>query len=144
MSSVLALSLGGFSSRMPGPNANLAQALHAACNITDTNSAPDWYVDSGASAHMTSYTSALDTFESYFGNGSVIFGNGNALSISYIGSSRITPDVKFIGCLVVPHITKNLLFISKLTSKYNIDVVFSDKYFAIQNQVTKAILAHGR
>lgn len=93
---------------------------------------------------MTSQTSALDSFEPYSGNGLVIVGNVNALSISHIGSSRINPDVKLLDVLVVPHITKNLLLINKLTSDYNADVVFSDKYFAIQNRVRKAILAQGK
>lgn len=44
----------------------------------------------------------------------------------------------------MPHITKNLLSISKLTSDYPIDVIFSDQCFAIQNWATKRILAQDR
>lgn len=43
--------------------------------------------------------------------------------------------------LVVHHIQKNLLSISNLIADNPIDVVFSDNFFAIQNQVTKKILA---
>lgn len=108
----------------PQSTANLAEAFQATCNVLDTNSGPDRYVDSGATAHMTSQTSALDSFEPYSSNGSVIIGNGNALSISHIGSSKHTFDVNLLDVLVIPHITKNLLSISKLMSDYNVDVVF--------------------
>lgn len=53
-------------------------------------------------------------------------------------------DVKLLDVLVVPHITKNLISISKLTNDYLVDVIFSGKFFAIQNRVTNAILAQGR
>ncbi|GFP94834.1 uncharacterized mitochondrial protein atmg00810 [Phtheirospermum japonicum] len=122
--------------------AHLAQAFTSTCNVSDQT--PDWYLDSGASAHMTNQHSALDTHESYSGNGSVIVGNGNVLNISHIGNAKISEDVKLLDVLVVPHITKNLLSISKLTADYPVDVIFSDKFFAIQNRLTKKILAQAR
>ncbi|CAH9082491.1 unnamed protein product [Cuscuta epithymum] len=48
------------------PSAQLAEAFQASCNLSEPVS--DWYVDTGASAHMTSHTSALDQFEPYSGN----------------------------------------------------------------------------
>ncbi|KAG6414359.1 hypothetical protein SASPL_127081 [Salvia splendens] len=109
------------------PSAHLAEAFKA-----------------GASAHMTNQQSVLDSCAPYSGNGSIIVGNGNSLSISHIDSSKLTNDVQLLDVLVVPHITKNLLSISKLTSDYPVDVLFSDKSFVIQNRVTKSILAQGR
>lgn len=77
-------------------SANLSQAFHAACNVSD--STPDWYLDSGASTHMTNQTTALDSFESYTGNSSIIVGNRSALNISYIGSSKLSGDVHYWTC----------------------------------------------
>ncbi|GJW80395.1 hypothetical protein Tco_0144370 [Tanacetum coccineum] len=53
-------------------DANLAEAFQVQCNT----SAPDWFIDTGASAHMTSDSAHLDAVASYSGNESVIFGNG--------------------------------------------------------------------
>lgn len=124
------------------PSAQLAQAFNASCNISQPTS--DWFVDSGASAHMTSQTSGLDSFEPYTGNGRVIVGNGNSLSISHIGSRDFSNGVKLLDVLVVPHLTKNLVSISKLTHDYPVDVVYSDKSFEIQSRANKTVLAQGR
>lgn len=123
-------------------SANLAQVFHSACNVSD--SIPDWYLDAGASTHMTNQTSVLDSSELHTGSDSVIIGNGSSLNISHISSSKLCGDVNFLDVLVVPHIMKNILSISKLTADYPVDVVFSEKFLAIQNRVTKKILAQGR
>lgn len=107
--------------------ADLAQAFNASCNISAPTS--DWYVDTGASAHMTSRSSTLDSFAPYSGNGKVIVGNGDALNITHIGTRSISPTVQLLNVLAVPHITKNILSISKLTSDFPVHVLFFDKYF---------------
>lgn len=43
--------------------------------------------------------------------------------------------------LVVPHLTKNLLSISKLTTDNPVDVLFSQPYFTIQDRKTRQALA---
>ncbi|GJZ69162.1 putative RNA-directed DNA polymerase, partial [Tanacetum coccineum] len=73
-------------------DANLAEAFQAQCNT----SAPDWFVDTGASAHMTSDSAHLDAAASYSGNESVIFGNGDSASISHIGRSYISPNISLL------------------------------------------------
>lgn len=85
---------------------------------------------------MNSQTSTLENFESYSGKGLVISGNGDALRISHICTRKLTNDVNLLDVLVVPHITKNLLSISKLTNDYPVDVIFSYKCFTIQNLAT--------
>ncbi|GKB35432.1 retrovirus-related pol polyprotein from transposon TNT 1-94 [Tanacetum coccineum] len=121
-------------------DANLAEAFQAQCNT----SAPDWFVDTGASAHMTSDSAHLDAAASYSGNESVIFGNGNSASISHIGRSYISPNISLLDVLVVPKLTKSLLSVSKLTQDNQVDVVFSDPMFFIQNRHSKETLAQGR
>ena len=46
-------------------DANLAHTFHSQCNVN--SSTPDWYVDSGASSHMTKSSSHLDSSSSYTG-----------------------------------------------------------------------------
>lgn len=123
-------------------SAQLAHTFNASCNITHSTS--DWFIDSGASAHVTAQTSNLDTFEPYNGNGRVVVGNGNSLPISHIGSRGLSDGVQLLDVLVVPHLTKNLFSISKLTHDFPVDVVFSDKSFEIQNRTNKMVVARGR
>ncbi|GJY47625.1 hypothetical protein Tco_0436688 [Tanacetum coccineum] len=47
----------------PALDANLAHAFHAQCNVV--NDSPDWYVDFGASAHMTSSSAHMDSASTY-------------------------------------------------------------------------------
>lgn len=49
-----------------------------------------------------------------------------------------------LDVLVVPHITKNMLYISKLTSNYPVDVICSFNFFAIQIRLTKKTLTQVR
>lgn len=81
-------------------------------------------------------TTPLDSSTPYPGKDKVTFGNGNMLHISHIDQS--------LDVLVVTHLMKNLLSISKLTSIILVDVLFSKHDFAIQNRFTRATLAWGR
>nr|GEU68497.1 putative zinc finger, CCHC-type [Tanacetum cinerariifolium] len=132
--------LNTFASRPAAIDANLAHAFQAQCNVAQ---ASDWYVDSGASSHVTSTTSNLDSAFPYVGNEFIIFANGQTAHISHVEKTHITPHIALQDVLVVPHITKNLLSISKLTHDDKVDVLFSDNMFLIQNHLTKETLARG-
>lgn len=93
---------------------------------------------------MTSQTSTLEKYEPYSGKGSVIVGNGDSLRISHIYTNKLAEYINLLDVLVMPHITKNILSITKLTFDYAIDIVFSDTFFTIQNRTTKRNLAQGR
>nr|GEY50376.1 putative zinc finger, CCHC-type, Gag-polypeptide of LTR copia-type [Tanacetum cinerariifolium] len=66
--------LNTFASRPAAIDANLAHAFQAQCNVAPE--ASDWSIDSGASSHMTSTTSNLDSASPYVGNEFIIFANG--------------------------------------------------------------------
>lgn len=107
------------------------------------NNVVDWYVDKGVAAHMTPQPSNLDTSSTYIGDSKVIGGNDTSLHVSRVGSCQITPNLKLLYVLVVPHLTRNLMSISRLTRDYKVDVLFSDKHFLIQNRKTGTPLAQG-
>lgn len=65
--------LASFARQGNDTSVNLAQAFHAQCHVNDRS--PDWYVDSGATAHMTPSTSTLDSATPYNGQDQVAFGN---------------------------------------------------------------------
>nr|GFC07278.1 retrovirus-related Pol polyprotein from transposon TNT 1-94 [Tanacetum cinerariifolium] len=89
---------------------------------------------------MTSTTSNLDSASPYVGNEFIIFANGQTAHILHVGKTHITPHIALQDVLVVPHITKTLLSISKLTHDDKFDVLFSDNMFLIQNRLTKETL----
>jgi hypothetical protein len=51
---------------------------------------PNWYIDSGATDHITSDLDRLTTKEHYTGGDQVQVANGAGLSIPYVGHSSIT------------------------------------------------------
>lgn len=64
---------------------------------------PNWYVDSGASNHVTPDTSNMTNPFEYGGKECVTVGNGNSLSISHVGSCLLSSDVgllKLKKCIV--------------------------------------------
>ncbi|GJT37421.1 putative RNA-directed DNA polymerase [Tanacetum coccineum] len=70
--------LASYATKAASLDANLANAFHAQCDLSDTT--PDWYVtDSGASTHMTSSPDILPTAYPHIGNQTVTFGNVQAL-----------------------------------------------------------------
>ncbi|GJT37422.1 putative RNA-directed DNA polymerase [Tanacetum coccineum] len=122
--------LASYATKAASLDANLANAFHAQCDLSDTT--PDWYVtDSGASTHMTSSPDILPNAYPHIGNQTVTFGNGQTLNVSHTGSNLFSNNIMLNDVLVVPHLTKNLLSISKLTSDNHVDVLFSQPYFTI-------------
>ncbi|KAL3648881.1 hypothetical protein CASFOL_005284 [Castilleja foliolosa] len=122
---------------------NLAEAFQAGCSLNSSSNS-DWYVDTGATAHMVRSPTSLDSSSSYSGTDSVVVGNGNSLSISRIGSRNLSRDLSLLDVLVVPHITKNLLSVSKLTNDFPVNITFTDKLFEIQHRLTGVPLARGK
>lgn len=119
--------------------ANLAQAFHNNSNVT-----PDWYVDSGAMAHMSPSPASVDSSHPYGGNEIVTFGNGNTLTVSRLGRKTINKTISLHDVLIVPTLSKNLLSVSKLTHDFPLDFLFSRDFFAIQDRKTGKLLTKGR
>lgn len=92
---------------------------------------------------MTPSTSNLDSAKPSIGKDHVTVGNGNTLPNSHIGHS-FSKNLQLLDVLVVPHITKILLTISKLTKDQPVDILPSESFFAIQDHLTKNTLAQGR
>lgn len=53
----------------------------------------DWFVDTGASTHMTPFASKFNTDAPYSGNAFFLFGNGHDESISHVVNSCIYPNI---------------------------------------------------
>lgn len=119
--------------------ANLVQAFNVDCNIND--STPNWCVDTNTTDHMAPYSTDFDSSAPYHGKDKVAFGNSKVLPISIIGTLSLTPHLKLCDVLIVPHIRKKLLSVSKITNDYPVDFRFSRASFVIQDIINKRILA---
>lgn len=72
--------LASFTKTSPASDTELARAFHAQCHVN--SSAPDWYVDSGASDHMVSSSASVSNSTPSVGDASVLFGSTNEGSSS--------------------------------------------------------------
>jgi len=60
-----------------------------------------------------------------------MFRDGNHLHVEAIGSTCLPNNIKLNDILIVPHLTKPLLSVGKLTLDQPLDVLFSQPYFYI-------------
>ncbi|GJW31652.1 retrovirus-related pol polyprotein from transposon TNT 1-94 [Tanacetum coccineum] len=134
--------LPSFASQSPVIDDNLAKAFVAQCHVGFA--APDWYVDSSATDHMTATTDNVTNVTPALGTNFVTFGNNESLPISHTGSSHLLNNVVLNDVLVVPRLTKNLLSVSKLTRDNHVDVLLSHPNFFVQDRTTKQVLAQGK
>ena len=123
--------------------AELAEAFTSSCSVS-RNEASSWFLDTGASAHMTLAHLTLDHSTSYTDKDSVIVGNGVSLPITHTSKLSPSPDLQLLDVLVVPHLTKNLLSISKLTNDFPLSVTFTDNFLTVQNGQTGRVVATGK
>lgn len=108
---------------------------------------PSWYIDSGASSHITNDSGKLLDFQPYFGSEELLVGNGNGLKIKHIGSVLLATyshkPLLLNHVLHVPHITKNLLSVSQLLTDNNVLVEFVDNLCLIKARNSGILLLRG-
>lgn len=117
--------------------AYLNNSSSAKCNVSQTDNASDWFMDTRASAHMTPSINNLENALSYSGNGRVIVSNSEALPISHFGAHTLFDYVKLLKVLVVPSLTKSLVLIRKFTQNYPVYVLFTDTSFQTKTWDTR-------
>ncbi|KAH9785453.1 retrovirus-related pol polyprotein from transposon RE1 [Citrus sinensis] len=105
-----------------------------------------WYLDSGATHHLTNDLNNLSISEPYEGNEKLIIGNGYGLTISRIGNTHLAVGnhkLLLKNLLFVPHITKNLLSISKLTSDNSLIIDFCGNTCFLKDKKKRTVLLEG-
>lgn len=108
-----------------------------------------WYPDSGASHHVTPDTSNLSNSISLPGFEQVFIGNGQGLSINSVGSMQfLLPNYSHISLtlhnlLLVPHITKNLISVSKFAQDNHFFFEFHPQFCLVKSQASSEILLRG-
>ncbi|KAL5802139.1 hypothetical protein ACOSQ4_030444 [Xanthoceras sorbifolium] len=124
----------------PGGNKGPMQAMLAAPNTLADSS---WFPDSGATNHCTPDVSNLQTKTNYHGSERIYMGNGNALTISSIGHYYFDHNNHIFhlrNILHIPHITKNLLSMSKFVRENAVFIEFHPYFCLVKDRVTKKVL----
>lgn len=112
---------------------------------TSSTDVPPWFMDSGATDHLTSDLSRLNMHERYAGKDQVHVANGQGLSISHIGHSSLAgSSLKLKNILHVPHISKDLLSVYRLVHDNYVFVEFHRDFFCVKDKATRRTLLHGR
>nr|KYP60095.1 Retrovirus-related Pol polyprotein from transposon TNT 1-94 [Cajanus cajan] len=112
----------------------------SALGITGKSTATSspWFVDSGASNHMTGSPKHLHNVHSYNGTEKIQIADGNTLSIAAVGDINSF----FRNVLVSPGLSSNLISVGQLVDT-NCDVHFSRAGCLVQDQVSKTVIAKG-
>ncbi|GKC14417.1 retrotransposon protein, putative, ty1-copia subclass, partial [Tanacetum coccineum] len=109
----------------------------------DTN----WYLDTGATDHLTSDLDCLTVQERYHGKDQVQVENGAGLSISHIGHSIIpglSRPLALKNVLYVPHINQHLLSAQRLVFDNHVFIELYPNVFFVKDIATKKTLLLGR
>lgn len=108
----------------------LANAFHAQFHVTIGS--PIWHVDSGATSHMSPNYETLHEITPYQGNMSVVFGYGKSLPITHTNTLMVSNKIFLRDVLVIPNLTKKVLSISKVTTDYPVDVLFTQAFLVFR------------
>jgi hypothetical protein len=109
---------------------------------------PVWYMDTGATDHLTGELDKLGVKEPYHGKDHVHTANGQGMRISHIGQSTLSTNTATPLCLkdilVCPQVTKNLLSAHKLALDNNVFVEIHPFDLFVKDRDTKEIILSGR
>jgi hypothetical protein len=93
-----------------------------------------WYLDSGATDHITSDLEKLAVYDKYHDNDHIHTASGTGMNISHIGHSTIhTPcrKLQLNKILHVPQASKNLISVHRLALDNNVFLEFHPCFFCI-------------
>ncbi|EOY19564.1 Uncharacterized protein TCM_044707 [Theobroma cacao] len=119
----------------------IPQAL-ATLSTNDQND-PSFYVDFGATSHMTNDSSKLSYIKPYNGNDVIYVGDGNIFPICEVNINTENGQLNLKDVLVVSDLKKNLLSIGKLTQDNLCTVEFTSTDFVVEDQ-KQSMIAKGR
>lgn len=131
-----------FDTQYVAPSKNVNTGLLASSDTTDAN----WFLDSGASSHLTNFLENLSISKPYQGPDNVTIGDGTSVSIPRTGAGILpTPSRKLQLSQIfhTPSLKYNLLSISKLTRDNHISITFDPYGFVLKDLATQDIILRG-
>ncbi|KAL1371090.1 hypothetical protein AAHE18_01G107500 [Arachis hypogaea] len=99
----------------------------------------NWYMDTGATSHMTSAQGNLMSYFNLSNKHGIIVGNGQSIPIHDYGHTKLSspcPPLQLHNVLHVPHLVKNLVSIKKSTTDNSISVEFDPFGFYVEDLQT--------
>jgi hypothetical protein len=106
--------------------------------------APDvWFMDSGATSHVTGNPGTLTSYHSPLELNSqhIIIGDGSRLPIVAAGTAHLTNRPFYLNnVLVSPQIVKNLISIRKFSRENSCSIEFDLFGFSVKDLATRSIL----
>jgi len=114
------------------------------CSVygVDTN----WYVDSGASDHVTGDPEKLSTHDSYGGKDQIQTANGSSMEITHVGHSIVQTrnrDLHLNNILYAPEARKNLISVHCLALDNSAYLEFHPNFVLVKDQATKNTILRG-
>lgn len=106
----------------------------------------NWYVDMGATDHITSQLEKLNIREVYKGHDQIHTASGAGMKIKHIGHAIVhtpTRPLHLNNVLHVPQAAKNLISATKLASDNSVFVEIHSKYFLIKDRTTRSTVLKG-
>jgi hypothetical protein len=89
-----------------------------------------WYMDTGATDHLTNHLNKLTVKDTYTGTDQVHAANGTGMHIHHIGHSQLPTPSKYLhlkGVLHVPSVTHSLLSVRRFTIDNRVFIEFHPK-----------------
>jgi hypothetical protein len=132
-----------FDTNFTGPPQKSASPTNTGHYGVDSN----WYVDSGATDHITGDLEKLSIRDKYRGGEQVLTANGAGMNINHIGHSTLYSPIRDIhlhNVLHVPSSNKNLVSAHRLVKDNNAFLELHPKHFSLKEQVTRKILLEGQ
>ncbi|KAL4352572.1 hypothetical protein GQ457_06G002230 [Hibiscus cannabinus] len=118
------------------------QCLH----VSAAGSSGQWFVDTGATHHVTPEASNVHHGTDFSGPGKLLVGDGKGLHISKVGSTVLqacSRELVLHNLLLVPQITKNLLSVSKFAKDNGVYFEFHADRCLVRDNDSSDVLLHG-
>lgn len=107
----------------------------------------NWYLDSGATDHLTNDLDRLTINDRYRGHDQVHTANGTGMDIIHVSQSSIESNSRLLrlkNVLHVPQLNKNLLSVHKITNNNQVSLEFYPNSFLMKDLTTRETLLQGQ
>ena len=130
----------------PAPSWDTAALAQHFTNMTLQQPAPEWVMDSGATAHLSSDAGILSSLSHHPIYRHVVVGDGSTVPVTTSGHSSLPSlfpnrPLHLRHVLVTPSIIKNLISVRKLTTDNLVSVEFDPLGVSVKDLRSKEVIA---